>query len=150
MSTTTDEELEKMLKAAMLEEQPKHKLPPGPGRPKGSQNRFTRSLREALLAGAENSIYAKNENDPSAPGSVTAFLTQVANRFPDKYAQMLCKLLPQEIHTQETEFKTEVTYNSVAEVKAALEDAGLTLKQIEQLESMLPVTSNVHNEDEND
>jgi hypothetical protein len=74
-------------------------------------------------------------------------MTNIADKFPDKYMQALTKLLPQQYNMQKTEFRAEVTYNSADEVKAALEEAGLTLKQIEVLEGMLPITANVHDGD---
>jgi hypothetical protein len=46
-----NEDMERMLKSAMMEEQPKRKLK-SLGRPPGAQNKFTRSLREAMLAGS--------------------------------------------------------------------------------------------------
>lgn len=135
--SNSDEELDRMLKSAMSEEQqPKRK-----GRPPGSLNKFTRELKEAMFSGAEQSIHAKDPDDPSAPGTVTQFLKTVADRYPDKYMQALMKFVPQQYHALKTELRAEVTYNSAEEVKAALEEAGLTLKQIEQLEAMLPSTA---------
>jgi hypothetical protein len=141
----TDQELEHLLKSATTEEQPPKKRG---GRPKGATNLFSRQLRECLLLAAEQSIWAKNENDPSAQGSVTSFLTAVADKWPDKFAQMLCKLLPQQHLMQKTEPQTEVTYENTDQVKRALEQEGFTLKQIEQLESLLPVTA--HNDGDDD
>jgi 16S rRNA C967 or C1407 C5-methylase (RsmB/RsmF family) len=105
-------------------------------------NKFTRELKDAMLAGAENSIHAKDPNDPNAPGTVTQFMTNVANKYPDKYAQMLTKFIPQQYHMQRTEIRAEVTYQSVNDIKRALEEEGFTLKQIEALEAMLPTASN--------
>jgi hypothetical protein len=117
---------------------------PGAGRPPGALNKFTRELKDAMLAGAENSIHAKDPNDPNAPGTVTQFMTNVANKYPDKYAQMLTKFIPQQYHMQRTEIRAEVTYQSVDDVKRALvEEAGMTLQQVEALVAMLPPVGNV-------
>jgi hypothetical protein len=60
--------------------------------------------------------------------------------FPVQYLQELTKFIPREINARmRTEIKAEVTYQSVDDVKRALEEAGMPSKQIEQLESLLPV-----------
>ena len=55
-----------------------------------------------------------------------------------QYLRVLSKFIPQQINSQ-TETTVEIVYNSINDVKCALEDAGMPLKQIEQLESLLPV-----------
>lgn len=47
-------------------------------------------------------------------------------------------MIPRQIHTQ-SETTVEVTYQSVDDVKRALEEAGMPRKLIEQLAAMLPV-----------
>jgi hypothetical protein len=141
----TNEDLERMLKFATSEEQPKRKFA---GRPRGALNVFTRELKEAFLSAAEQSIYGRDPDNPDAPGSLTRYVIHIANKYPDKFAQFLTKFIPQQYHALKNEVRTEVIYQSADEVKAALEEAGLTLKQIETLEAMLPTT--VPNNDDGD
>jgi hypothetical protein len=135
---SNNEDLERLLKLTSEEQQPKRKA--GPGRPAGALNKFTRELKEAMLSAAEQSIHGKDPDNLDAPGSLTQFMIHVANRYPDKFAQFLTKFIPQQYHALKTEVRAEVTYQSTDVVKAALEEAGLTLKQIETLEGMLPTT----------
>jgi len=48
------------------------------------------------------------------------------------YCMLFEKLIPRHIHTQ-SEVRAEVTYQSVDDVKRALEEAGMPIKQIEVL-----------------
>ena len=93
-----------------------------------------------MFAGAENSIHAKDPNNKDAPGTLTQFMTTIANNYPVQYLQVLSKFIPQQINAQ-TETTVEIVYNSIDDVKRALEDAGMPLKQIEQLKSYSPSTT---------
>ena len=110
-------------------------------------NIYSRALKEAMFEGAENSVYAKDPQDLSKPGSLVQFLTWVAdNRFFTTLANnnigVFCtlfgKMIPRQISMQ-SDTTVDLTYHSVDDVKRALEAAGMPLKQIEQLEAMLPV-----------
>ena len=101
--------------------------PKPPGRKPGTPNKFTRKMKEAMFAGAENSIHARDPRHPDAPGTLTQFRTTIAN--PAQYLQVLSKFIPQQINAQ-TETTVEIVYNSIDDVKRALEDAGMPLKPI--------------------
>ena len=50
------------------EEQPrKRSKVPGSGRRAGTPNKYTREMKEAMFAGAENSIHAKDPNNKMLP-----------------------------------------------------------------------------------
>ena len=87
-----------------------------------------------MFAGAENSIHAKVPNNKDAPCTLTQFMAIIANEHPVQYLQAPTKFIPQNAQTETT---VEIVYNSIDDVKRALEDAGMPLKQIEQLKSLL-------------
>ena len=60
---------------------------PGPGRPKGSRNKTTRLLKEALLIAAENA-------GGGGKGGLVAYLTQQAIECPSAFLALLGKVLP--------------------------------------------------------
>ena len=112
----------------------------GKGRPPGSPNKFTSELRQAMLEGALLSDDAKDPANKDAP-SLTQYMRNIANKYPVAYFKALTRLIPQEIRTQSlSESTVEIAYafHSVADVKAAMLDAGMTPKQIRQLETMMP------------
>lgn len=57
---------------------------PGPGRPKGLQNKTTTALKEAILKAAEN----------AGQGDVVNYLTQQATLNPTAFMSLLGKVLP--------------------------------------------------------
>jgi hypothetical protein len=115
----------------------------GAGRPVGALNKFTRELKEAMFSAAENSVHAKDQNNPDAPGSVTQFLTNVADRYPVQFMQALMKFVPQQYKMERTELRAEMTYSSADEIKRALQEEGFSPKHIEAIEAMLPAVGNV-------
>ena len=110
----------------------------GAGRKPLIPNDYTREIREAMFAAAENSEYGKDPSNPNAPGNLTRFFTTLANNNIGVFCMLFGKMIPRQIHTQ-SEGTVEVTYQSVDDVKRALEAAGMPLKLIEQLAAMLPV-----------
>ena len=56
-----------------------------------------------MFAGAENSIHAKDPNNKNAPGTLTQFMTTIANNYPVQYLQVLSKFIPQQINSHRTE-----------------------------------------------
>ena len=127
-----------------MSDEPERKLKrppmPGAGRPPGALNKITKDLKEALLNGAVFSDYAKDNTDPDAPGTLTQYCITVANKHPELFFQAIAKLIPKEIRTHLQQDTTiDVTYRTTAEVKTAMADAGMSQKQIEMIEAMLPV-----------
>ena len=127
-----------------MSDEPERKLKrpamPGAGRPPGALNRITRDLKQAMLDGALFSDYAKDNTDPDAPGTLTQYCITVANKHPELFFQAIAKLIPKEIKTHLQQDTTiDVTYRTTAEVKTAMADAGMSQKQIEMIEAMLPV-----------
>jgi hypothetical protein len=64
---------------AVIEEPKKKRRAPGAGRKPGVLNIYSCELKEAMFEGAENSVYAKDPQDLSKPGSLVQFLTWVAD-----------------------------------------------------------------------
>lgn len=67
---------------------PKHRLPPGPGRPKGSQNKTTTQLKEAILEAAE---LAGGED------GLVGYLRMLAITNSSSFATLLGKVLPMQV-----------------------------------------------------
>jgi hypothetical protein len=109
---------------------------PGAGRPPGQPNALTAQLREALIAGAINSKYGKDDEHPD--GDLVTFFTNLANEHIGLFCSLFGKSIPKFIQTQ-SDNTLNVTYRSIEEVKLAMEQAGMSIKQIAQLEAMLPV-----------
>lgn len=61
---------------------------PGPGRPKGSPNKITATLKEAILAAAEQA---------GGPGGTTAYLLKQARTNPNGFLPLLGKVLPLQV-----------------------------------------------------
>jgi hypothetical protein len=114
---------------------------PGAGRPKGSVDSRPREIREAMIQGAINSDYGKDPDHPEREGDLVRFFTNMANKNLDLFGAMLMKLIPRQISTQsEATIDIGVVYRSVDEVRHAMEDAGMSTKQIEAIQAMLPGT----------
>ncbi len=105
---------------------------PGAGRPPGRIDQRPRELREAMIDGANNSDYGKDPEHPDQPGDLERFFTTLANNNIGIYCMLFGKLIHRHIYTQ-SEVRAEVTYQSVDDVKRALEEAGMPIKQIEVL-----------------
>jgi hypothetical protein len=107
----------------------------GPGRPKGSPDRYTRELKKALLdavefvgeefAAAEAAEAAKQGRavDPNAPRGVTAYLEYVARNHPQVMCAMLSRIMPQQTEATHT---VEHQYKSLEEIGNRLRELGLS------------------------
>lgn len=112
---------------------------PGAGRPLGALGKFTRELKQALLDAAILSDFAKDPNDKDAPGTLTQYCLTMVHRFPELYFQALMRLVPKEINTrlqQDTTF--DITFRTIDEVRAAMAAEGMSSKQIDAIEAILP------------
>ena len=61
---------------------------PGPGRPKGSQNKTTAILKDAILQAAEKA---------SGEGGMVGYLTLQATQNPQSFLPLLGKVLPMQV-----------------------------------------------------
>lgn len=64
----------------------------GPGRPKGSPNKTTAVLKDAIIAAAE-----ATGSDGSGKGKLTGYLTFLAKSEPKAFAGLLGKVLPMQV-----------------------------------------------------
>jgi hypothetical protein len=120
---------------------------PGAGRPPGQPNALTAQLREALIAGAINSKYGKDDEHPN--GDLVVFFTNLANEHIGLFCSLFGKSIPRHIQTQ-SNASLNVIYQTTEQVKQAMIEAGLTVKQINQIESMLPVGDVIEEPTENE
>jgi hypothetical protein len=104
-----------------------------------------------MLDAAVLSDFAKDPNDENAPGSLTQYCLTMVHKFPELYFQALMRLVPREINTSlRQDTNVNLTYRTIAEVKQALLDEGMTPKEIRQLESLLPDTGKPIDEEAHD
>jgi hypothetical protein len=116
--------------------------PAGPGRAKGSPNKYTREIKQALLdaveyVGEETVATAlkelpeperdKAEHDLNTPRGVTAFLVWIAREYPQVACAMLARMMPQRT---ESTHKVEHTYHSLEEIGNRLRELGLPAQRI--------------------
>ena len=64
----------------------------GPGRPKGSRNKTTGALKEAILAAAE-----KHGEDGNGKDKLAGYCFKLAKEEPKAFAQLLGKVLPMQV-----------------------------------------------------
>lgn len=111
---------------------------PGSGRPKGRPNFFTREIKEALIAAANNGgdvvckrVYTKEqlERNPGLAtlknyGGLEGYLTHLSIVNNTAFAALLGKVLPIQLVSREEEERI-VPYKSVEEVREELRKNGL-------------------------
>lgn len=76
----------------MVKQTKRKQLPPGPGRPKGSQNKTTTALREAILLAAE-----QVGEDAKGKDGLTGYLRRLAQNDARSFAVLLGKVLPLQV-----------------------------------------------------
>jgi hypothetical protein len=100
--------------------------PPARGRPPGSANKTTRILKEAILLAAEQT----GENLRGRHGLV-GYLRRQARREPVAFMSLLKSVLPmQMVHSGEVHHDVEHRYESIADIRRALRDRGITVDEI--------------------
>ena len=112
---------------------------PGAGRPLGALNRITADIKRGLLDGLLTCDYALDDKD--APGSISTYMRNVANKHPELFFQAVVKLIPRELHTSlRQDTSVEYTFRTIDEVKRALEMEGMSRTQIAAIAALLPDT----------
>src|SRR6266481_9101412 len=91
-------------------------------RRKGSSNKITRELRQAILDAAENvgNVIHVQFGDPSGAVGITAYLERIAIEHP----AVMCGLLARLTQT------VDVTYHSFEEINNKLRELGLPVERI--------------------
>jgi hypothetical protein len=97
------------------------------GRQPGVRNRTTRLLKEAIIMAAE-----LEGSDGEGKDGLVGFLRRVANTDIRAFASLLGRVIPLQVETKGDEL-TEVAYQSVAEVRAELEQSGITFELVKQI-----------------
>lgn len=69
---------------------PRKNMPPGPGRPKGSQNKITAELKDMI----------RNALDKAHPDGGEAYLVQQAQTNPNAFLTLLGKTIPADINAK--------------------------------------------------
>jgi hypothetical protein len=107
---------------------------PGAGRSKGTRNKLTVTLKEAILKAGElvgDELQAKVPEEEHIHGLI-AYLMEQARTNPDVFMAMLGRVLPLQINTKH-EIPEPVVYRTVEEVRAALIEKGIPADKIDML-----------------
>jgi hypothetical protein len=86
---------------------------PGPGRPKGSPNRLTKALKDAIILAAEEAGY-----DGEGKDGLVGYLKHVADTDVKAFCGLLGRVLPMQI-AGEDDGKVAVTFTTIYEQKPA-------------------------------
>lgn len=95
----------------MVKQSGRNQLPPGPGRPKGTPNKTTALLKEAIIKAAE----AVGEDKAGKEG-LTGYCKFLAKEQPKAFAQLLGKVLPMQV-TGEEGGPVPILFKTVYETK---------------------------------
>jgi len=106
-------------------------IPPpkkGMGRPVGSQSRYTRALKEAVLLAAEQ----VGENDRGR-GGLVGYLRKIARTEPRAFAALLGRVLPLQVSAKlDIDVALRERYPSVQEAQRALRELGVPVMRLYQ------------------
>jgi hypothetical protein len=116
------------------------KRPFNAGRKRGSVNKRTALLKEAILLAAElegdqdlrTTARLKSETDEEIAkrGGLVGYLRWIARNHPAPYASLLGRVLPMQVRV---DARTDVTYRTVAEVERDMAARGFAVADIAQL-----------------
>ena len=102
------------------------------GRALGAGNKYTRTIKEALLIAAE----LEGSNGQGA-GKLIGFLRMVAREELPTFCMMLARSMPLQVESKQQDMRVEVTYRSVQEVRLEMERRGISLALLEQLPEVI-------------
>jgi hypothetical protein len=114
---------------------------PGPGRPRGSQDRIPRHIKEAMLDGVDRSgedfaeMLAKERAEkglspnPDPATGITAFFHYLALHNPALMCTLLARILPQQMQVEATHDITH-TYTTIEQVHNRLRELGLNPQRL--------------------
>ena len=95
-----------------------------PGRPRGTINKNTRLLKEAIMLAAEI-----EGQDGEGKGKLVGFLRKVAQEDLRAFCMLLGRIIPLQVDHKEMEpEKKRTTYKSVEEVKRELASRGVSME----------------------
>jgi hypothetical protein len=95
------------------------------GRAKGTPNKISRGMKDAIVFAAEHSKHSKD-------GTLEGYLLKVADERMDLFVPLLGRLLPLQINAK-TQPTTKIVYSTVEEVRQALIDRGLAPERCDLL-----------------
>jgi hypothetical protein len=118
------------------------KRPANAGRRRGSVNKTTGLLKEAILRAAElegdvslkdlENSPLENENEVvKKRGGLVGYLRYIARNYPEKFvASLLARVLPMEVSV---DARSETVYRTVSEIKEAMARRGIQLDAVAPL-----------------
>jgi hypothetical protein len=108
--------------------------PPNAGRRRGSINKTTGLLKEAILRAAEleGDVSLKDlENSPLERGGLVGYLRYIARNYPEKFvASLLARVLPMQVSI---DARSETVCRTVSEVKEEMARRGIPLDAVAPL-----------------
>ena len=117
--------------------------PPNAGRKRGSRNKTTKLLKEAIELAAERT------GDPTngGRGGLVEYLCFLAREFPPTFASLLARALPLQV---QLDGQTEVIYRTVEEIDRDIASRGFSIQELGQLLLEARPTEEKTKEDKND
>lgn len=97
------------------------------GRPKGSTNKFTRLLKDAIIDAAIK-VGANNRGKDGLEG----YLAMVAWRYPEEYVKLIAKLLPLQLAAMGMPVPTEEQKMSIDDARERARERGLPDRVFDQ------------------
>jgi hypothetical protein len=97
------------------------------GREKGTPNKTTRFLKDAVMLAAE-----LEGRDGNGKDELVGFLRRVANEDLRAFVMLLGRVLPLQYDSR-PDTRVEVTYRSVAEVRKELEARGISIEAVKRV-----------------
>jgi hypothetical protein len=108
---------------------------PGRGRPKGSENKVSRILKDAIMLAAELAGDRLRKNKRlklTAEDGVVAYLEHVALTEPKAFLPLLAKVLPLQVH-EKTEYYRREKYVTVEQARDRLRERGIPIEEANYL-----------------
>lgn len=116
------------------------------GRKPGSENKFPRLLKEAIMMAAE-----LEGMDGRGRDQLVGFLRYVAREDLRGFVMLMGRVLPYQIETkQQKDMRVEVTYKSVAQVREEMHRRGISVELVQKLMYESPATVDHHRKADDD
>ena len=111
------------------------------GRPKGSQNRYTKLLKEAVIEAAELEGF-----DGKGKDGVVGLLRKICKKDLKTFAMLMARAMPLQIEGR-NDVRVEVLYDSIEDVRQELAERGISMELVKQLLYEPPEAMIIENDD---
>ena len=101
--------------------------PGNPGRAKGSENKIPKLLKDLIMQAGE-----LEGSDGEGKDGMLGLLRRLAKEDLRTYAMLLARIIPLQVEAR-TDMRVDVVYRSVEEVRAELEERGISMEAVQRL-----------------